>query len=693
MAVFLLFVVAFSAINALNFGEGKNKKVMQGSDFEGDMKLLDEQLQAITDQINGESQPDGVQGKVVKSLSTRWPDAVVPYVIDGDLDDEEELIKRAMRHWEIRTCLRFVERTDEDNYINFIRDGGCYSYVGMIGNGQPISIGFGCEWLDIVAHEIGHAIGFFHEQSRPDRDDYIVIHYDNIQEWAVNNFNKYTTSQIETHEVPYDIASVMHYSATAFSTNGSPTITVKEGNSQDPDTLGAAQGLTCGDIELANIAYSCADRDDWREYECNEEEEGVNYEYVEIDLSGAHNARMQIDSSGQGHHFVRDDEGSDVPVAADETFTVYCYSTLRTPESEYDDTNLELTIDGEVVDGERLIYTSDVSYYDDSSNGENDGRPYIVAEITAQFGDEGKEVACTVETESGDREVAVPRVSATLLVQCPGMQFKCGDECSDNIDMRCNGEEECPSGTDENDCDDMCFTIFSHDDADDVGEFVSHEGDDDGSNGMNYDNNVNCFTLIRAPEGKVVKLEFVEFALEVHSSCDYDAVELFEGLSHIDGPPLAKLCGHEVPRPFVSRGRELLVHFHTDESVGDAGFLAKYEFVDRRDGGGNMTGIQEAFAGAFNGFVDYRVPDETDTWRVILRFDRKLRSLKLTGACDAVVTRRQKKGTVWTIENRRNRGHLERGQFLYFEFTAITSPNRKQKGARAFVDFQPGRGN
>lgn len=706
MAVFLLFVVAFSAINAsgIDFSEGRRRNEkkdhhasMSTGRFEGDIELMPEQEDVINSQINGVNTPDGVQGKVQKSLSYRWPDAVVPYVITEGIADEEALLQRAMRHWEIRTCIRFVERTDEDHYINFIRDSGCWSYVGLISsfnNGQDISIGHGCEWLDIVVHEIGHAIGFFHEQSRPDRDEYIVVHLDNVAEWAVNNFNKYTTNTIETHQVPYDIASVMHYSATAFSTNGSPTITVAEGNSQDPATLGAAQGLTCGDIELANIAYSCADRDDWSEYECDEEEEGVNYEYEEIDISGSHNARVQITYGQEGdreeNYFVRDDEGSDVSVAVDETFSVYCYSTQRIPESEYDATLLELTIDGEVVDGERVIYTSDVSYYEDSYNGENDGRPYIVAEITAQFGDDGKEVACTVETET-DREVAAPRASATLRVQCPGIQFKCGDECSDDMDMRCNGEEECPSGTDEDDCDDICFTTFSHDDADDVGEFVSHEGDDDGSDGVNYDNNVNCFTLIRAPVGKVVLLEFVEFALEENRECRYDAVELFEGLSHLDGPPFAKLCGHEVPRPFVSRGRELLVYFHSDESVTDAGFLARYEFVDARDGGGNMTGIVEAFAGAFNGFVDFRVPDDVDTWRVILRFDRKLRSLKVTGTCDAVVTRKQKKGTVWTIVNKRDRGHIGRGQFLYFEFTAITSPNRNQKGARAFVDFQ-GRG-
>ena len=64
----------------------------------------------------------------------------------------------------------------------------CCSYVGRKGNGrQGISIGKNCDKFGIVAHEIGHVVGFWHEHARPDREDYVVIQKDNILkgEWKI----------------------------------------------------------------------------------------------------------------------------------------------------------------------------------------------------------------------------------------------------------------------------------------------------------------------------------------------------------------------------------------------------------------------------------------------------------------------------------------------------------------------------
>ncbi|UYV84390.1 MEP1B [Cordylochernes scorpioides] len=134
----------------------------------------------------------------------------------------------------------------------------CYSYVGRTGLGaQPLSIGPGCEYLGIVIHELMHAIGFEHEQSRADRDNYVNILWDNIKPGAESQFAKYTLAQIQHLGEPYDYASVMHYEKNAFSKRRDlPTIEPKRAGVR----MGQRRGFSHVDIRKINKLYGCKGR-------------------------------------------------------------------------------------------------------------------------------------------------------------------------------------------------------------------------------------------------------------------------------------------------------------------------------------------------------------------------------------------------------------------------------------------------
>jgi len=156
-----------------------------------------------------------------------------------------------MKDWTTKTCIRFKRRTNEAAYIEFRRGSGCSSYVGRIGRRQYITLASGCWRKGIVAHEIGHAVGFYHEQSRPDRDNYVTIVWANIRSNRRNNFRKYPRSTIDSLGTPYDYGSVMHYGRKSFSRNRRPTILVKKSGA----VIGQRRGLSAIDAQQANLLY------------------------------------------------------------------------------------------------------------------------------------------------------------------------------------------------------------------------------------------------------------------------------------------------------------------------------------------------------------------------------------------------------------------------------------------------------
>ncbi len=140
---------------------------------------------------------------------------IVPYQIRGSVPKNlEKMIKLAMKTIELETqVVKFRQRTNEPDWIYFRNyEQACWSYVGRDSGLQEINVVPACGIGGII-HEIFHSLGFWHEQSRSDRDKYVKINWDNIESGYEHNFYKQSTNSLGSE---YNYHSIMHYGATAF---------------------------------------------------------------------------------------------------------------------------------------------------------------------------------------------------------------------------------------------------------------------------------------------------------------------------------------------------------------------------------------------------------------------------------------------------------------------------------------------
>lgn len=235
--------------------------------FEGDVKLTDRQQKLIDTLIGKYNKTDQEAHSIMKrgasAYSGKWTEYkvgnnyIVPYIIDGSMSAKgSRLVERASELLAAVTCLRLMPRSEptvQKNYIRYFVGGGCYSYVGKVGGRQDISIGRGCEYESTVVHETMHALGFWHEQSRKDRDNYVRVLLENVLPGTEFNFEKYEHGEIDSLGSPYDTMSVMHYDGYAFTKNRKPTIVDKD-NGQ---AIVAGEKMSTEDIKQINLLYNC----------------------------------------------------------------------------------------------------------------------------------------------------------------------------------------------------------------------------------------------------------------------------------------------------------------------------------------------------------------------------------------------------------------------------------------------------
>ena len=196
--------------------------------------------------------------------------AIVPYTIDPAFGENEVRgIESALARLNELTKIVSVEPYNkrvhgaEAPILNFVKASYCASFIGNVKtnnvqNGkQSVWLSNGCARSKrVVQHEVMHALGFFHEQSRPDRDDYVNVLWENIKDDMESNFKKQQTN-VDSLGVPYDYRSILHYQDYLFNTGkGKKTMTKPDGS----PIPGPADEATSSDILQIHLMYMCTDR-------------------------------------------------------------------------------------------------------------------------------------------------------------------------------------------------------------------------------------------------------------------------------------------------------------------------------------------------------------------------------------------------------------------------------------------------
>ncbi|XP_063296893.1 astacin-like metalloendopeptidase isoform X2 [Pelobates fuscus] len=191
-----------------------------------------------------------------------WPTSpngtvFVPFVISSIFSKTEKLlINEAMNHFERTTCVKFVNRRAEVDYLSVESEEGCWSYIAKLGGQQKVSLNKAmCMSSGIIQHELMHSLGFYHEQNRSgsDRDKHVEIMWQYIDEGRRSFFQMENTNNLD---FSYDYSSIMHSQNTTYTNTLNKATIIPKPDPRVP--IGQRLGLSHLDMMKINKLYNCS---------------------------------------------------------------------------------------------------------------------------------------------------------------------------------------------------------------------------------------------------------------------------------------------------------------------------------------------------------------------------------------------------------------------------------------------------
>lgn len=207
--------IAYGQYNGVNLPEGYVQ-------VQGDIITTKERAERLFAEMRGEA----VQPQFVYYPSRLWPNRIVPYDFGpGVTGQQQTFFLAAMALWTNSfpgvTTITFQPRNGEAGYLHLVVGdpggfcGGAADDIGYNGGNVTLTVSnCAISNIGLIAHELGHALGLWHEQSRNDRDSYVTIVTANIQSGQASQFAK---ASPQSTFGQYDYDSIMHYFACSFS--------------------------------------------------------------------------------------------------------------------------------------------------------------------------------------------------------------------------------------------------------------------------------------------------------------------------------------------------------------------------------------------------------------------------------------------------------------------------------------------